>query len=77
MSVGEQVSSSTVIGTFTGGSAGIELGWAQPPGNGETMAMAAGEAARSGDAGSVSTAYGVAASSLLASLGAPPGRLQS
>ncbi|MBO0714954.1 MAG: hypothetical protein J2P59_09360 [Acidimicrobiales bacterium] len=77
VSVGEQVGSGTVIGTLTGGSAGVELGWARPPGNGVTMAMATGEAAHSGDPGSLSTAYGVAASSLLASLGAPPGRLQS
>jgi murein DD-endopeptidase MepM/ murein hydrolase activator NlpD len=77
VSVGEQVGSNTVIGTLTDGSAGIELGWASPPGNGVTMAMATGEAAHSGDPGSVSSAYGVAASSLLTSLGAPPGRLQS
>jgi hypothetical protein len=75
-SLGEQVSSSTVIGTLTGGGDGIEIGWARPPGTGETMAMAAGEAAATGDAGSVSTAYGVAASNLLAALGAPPGLLQ-
>jgi hypothetical protein len=74
--VGEQVSASTVIGTLTGGADGVEIGWARPPGNGETMAMAAGEAATTGDAGSVSTAYGVAASNLLTSLGAPPGLLQ-
>lgn len=42
-----------------------------------TMAMATGEAAHSGDPGSVSSAYGVAASNVLVSLGAPPGRLQS
>jgi hypothetical protein len=75
-SVGEQVSSGTVIGTLTGGGDGIEMGWARPPGDGETMAMAGGEAAATGDAGSVSTAYGVAASNLLDSLGARPGRLQ-
>jgi hypothetical protein len=73
VSVGEQVSSSTIIGTLTGAAEGIELGWADPASDGETMAAAAGQAMGSGGAGSASTAYGVAASDLLAALGAPPG----
>jgi hypothetical protein len=71
--VGEQVSSSTIIGTLTGAAEGIELGWADPASDGETMAAAAGQVMGSGGAGSASTAYGVSASNLLASLGAPPG----
>jgi hypothetical protein len=71
--VGEQVSSSTIIGTLTGAAEGIELGWADPASDGETMGAAAGQVMGSGGAGSASTAYGVSASNLLASLGAPPG----
>jgi peptidoglycan hydrolase CwlO-like protein len=73
VAVGEQVSSGTIIGTLTGAAEGIELGWADPASDGQTMAAAVGQAMGSGGAGSTSTAYGVAASDLLAALGAPPG----
>lgn len=52
---------------------GIEVGWAAPPGMGQTMAAAQGQAAKGGDPGAHATAWGKAASDLIHSLGGPAG----
>lgn len=72
--VGQRVTSNTVIGNMRGG---IETGWAAPPGTGQTMAAKYGQIGQGGDPGSVSSAYGISFSQLLASLGAPPGQRQA
>lgn len=36
--VGQRVSAGQLVGTATGGSTGIEVGWAQPPGSGAALA---------------------------------------
>jgi murein DD-endopeptidase MepM/ murein hydrolase activator NlpD len=65
VSVGQQVSASTQIGTLNG--AGIETGFAAaPPDTGATAAAVAGEPL-------IGSGYGYEYSNLLASLGAPPG----
>jgi cell wall-associated NlpC family hydrolase len=67
VSVGQQVDSSTQIGTLNG--AGIETGFAAaPPDTGATAAALAGQFN-----GSNATGYGQEYSGVLASLGAPPG----
>lgn len=66
---GQEVSSSTVIGTLFGGSSGIEIGWADPGNIGDTAASAAGQYVSDGTV----TAYGVNMSDFLHSLGAPAG----
>lgn len=73
--VGEQVGPATVIGNMTGASSGIETGWGLP--TGESLARFNGQAARSGDPGSDSTAYGENFNQLLTKLGAPAGHLQN
>ena len=70
--VGEEVTPSTPLGVVFAGGSGIETGWAAPPGNGYTMAAAAGQFD-----GSNSTAFGANFSQLLVSLGAPGGILQN
>lgn len=72
VAVGQSVTAGTVIGTMYEGPDGIETGWADPSGDGVTMARDAGQFA-----GSNSTAFGANFSELLASLGAPPGILQN
>jgi murein DD-endopeptidase MepM/ murein hydrolase activator NlpD len=72
VAVGQAVSSGTVLGTMYEGPDGIETGWADPSGDGNSMAMDAGQFS-----GSNSTAFGANFSDLLASLGAPPGILQN
>ncbi|MCL4393032.1 M23 family metallopeptidase [Patescibacteria group bacterium] len=67
VSVGQSVTSSTVIGYMTNCGSGIETGWATGPND-----LAA---AHSVFNGSNSTAFGLNYSELLASLGAPPGNL--
>lgn len=76
VSVGQKVTAGQHIANATGGSSGIEIGWAAPPGTGETMAAAAGQQSPTGDPGSRSTAYGALMSNLIASLGGPAGKLQ-
>lgn len=72
--IGQVVTGNTVVGDINGG---IEVGWAAPPPHlGESMAMTHGQASKTGDAGSVSTAFGVSFNNLLKSLGAPGGKLQ-
>ncbi len=68
VTVGQSVSSTTVLGTMYEGPDGIETGWADPSGDGVTMASDAGQFS-----GANSTAFGADFSELLASLGAPPG----
>ena len=70
VSVGESVSSSTVLGTLYNGVDGIETGWANTGGDGTTMAATSGQFY-----GANSTAYGYNFSQLLQSLGAPGGIL--
>ena len=63
-----------LIGHATGG--GIEVGWAAPPGTGQTMAAASGQdkaGLAQGDPGYYPTAYGVNFSNLIRSLGGPAG----
>jgi murein DD-endopeptidase MepM/ murein hydrolase activator NlpD len=72
--VGQKVTAGEHIANATGGSSGIEIGFAAPPGTG--AAMAASQASKTGDPGSVSTAYGQLMSNLIASLGGPAGKLQ-
>lgn len=75
VSVGQRVQAGELIGTATGGSSGIEVGWAAPPGTGETMAAAQGQAAKGSDPGAHPTAYGVSMSNLIHSLGGPKGQI--
>lgn len=72
VNVGQTVNAGTVIGTMYAGPDGIETGWADPSGDGETMARDQGQFD-----GSNSTAFGANFSQLLASLGAPPGVMQN
>ncbi len=72
VTIGEQVTSSTVLGTMFEGPNGIETGWASYAGTGATMAWGAGQFG-----GSNSTAFGYNFSQLLSSLAAPPGVLQN
>jgi hypothetical protein len=73
VSVGQRVQAGQLVGTATGGGSGIEVGWAAPPGTGQTMAASAGQAAKGSDPGEFPTAYGVSMSNLIKSLGGPPG----
>jgi murein DD-endopeptidase MepM/ murein hydrolase activator NlpD len=72
VTIGQEVTPQTVLGTMYEGPSGIETGWADPAGNGNTMA---GLARQFG--GSNSAAFGINFSQLMASLGAPPGVMQS
>ena len=72
--VGQTVMAGQLIGHATGG--GIEVGWAAPPGTGQTMAAASGQdkaGLAQGDPGYYPTAYGVNFSNLTRSLGGPAG----
>ncbi len=70
VTVGETVTTNTVIGNMINCGYGIETGWA----NGISD-IAAGASQFNGTVGN-STAYGINYSELLASLGAPPGKVQ-
>lgn len=72
---GQRVAAGELIGHATGGSDGIEVGWADGAA-GDTMAMRHGQQSPVGDPGSRSTAYGASMNALLVSLGAPSGQLQ-
>src|SRR5690349_5519274 len=72
--VGQTVTAGQLIGHATGG--GIEVGWAAPPGTGQTMAAASGQdkaGLAQGDPGYYPTAYGMNFSNLIRSLGGPAG----
>src|SRR5215813_9796044 len=73
--VGQHVQAGQLIGTAVGSYPFIEVGWAAPPGTGQTMAAQTGQQAHGGDPGQFSTAYGVSMSNLIASLGGKPGIL--
>jgi murein DD-endopeptidase MepM/ murein hydrolase activator NlpD len=72
--VGQKVSAGQHIANATGGNSGIEIGWAAPPGTGNTMAQVNGQQASHGDPGAVATAFGELMSKLIASLGGPAGK---
>jgi murein DD-endopeptidase MepM/ murein hydrolase activator NlpD len=72
VAVGQSVTAGTVLGTMYEGPDGIETGWADPSGDGVSMANDAGQFS-----GANSTAFGANFSQLLASLGAPPGVVQN
>ena len=69
--VGQSVNAQTVIGEIYEGPDGIETGWAQPSGDGLTMAGASGQYG-----GGNSTAFGYNFSRFLSSLGGNGGVLQ-
>jgi hypothetical protein len=73
--VGQGVSAGQLVGHAYGGPSGIEVGWASGVG-GQTAAARDGQSAagqRAGDPGKYPTAWGVAASNLIKSLGGPGG----
>ncbi len=70
--IGQNVDSSTIIGTMYEGFDGIETGWADPTSSGETMARHFGQFG-----GSNSTQFGYNFSQLLRSVGSPGGILQN
>ena len=72
VAVGQSVNANTVLGSMYEGPDGIETGWADSSGDGNTMARDAGQFN-----GSNSTAYGANFSQLLQSIGAPPGVMQN
>lgn len=72
VSVGQRVTPDTQLGTMYEGRDGIETGWADSSGGGNTMAGDAGQFN-----GSNSTAFGYNFSQLLQSVGAPGGVLQN
>jgi LysM repeat protein len=72
--VGQTVTAGQVLGQATGG--GIEVGWAAPPGTGQTMADYTGQnraGLAAGDPGYYPTGYGVSFSNLIRSLGGHAG----
>ena len=69
--IGATVQSGQHIANATGGSSGIEIGFAAPPGDGLSMASATGETKGAATA----TGWGVAASNFIKSLGGPGGIL--
>ena len=73
--VGERVSPGQLIGNAINAYPFVEVGWAAPPGTGQTAAAAAGQQNKSGDPGAFSTAYGVSMSDTIKSLGGPAGIL--
>jgi murein DD-endopeptidase MepM/ murein hydrolase activator NlpD len=72
VSVGQTVTAGTILGTMYEGPDGIETGWADPSGDGVSMANDAGQFS-----GANSTAFGANFSQLLVSLGAPSGVMQN
>ncbi len=72
VSIGQTVNANTVLGTVYAGGSGIELGWSDPSGNGNTMAHDYGQYH-----GGNSTAFGANFSQFLNSLGAPGGIMQN
>lgn len=72
VNVGDTVRAGQRVGIARGYGPGTEIGWASGRG-GETAAAAAGQQNKHGDPGEFPTAWGVAASNLIKSLGGPPG----
>lgn len=77
VTVGQHVSANTVLATLEPAFPNMETGWADLSALGTTRAMAEGQAASAGDAGTVSTGCGRDFSAFLAALGAPGGILQA
>ena len=79
VSVGQKVSAGQHIANATGGSSGIEVGWAAAPGTGAALAATSGQSnageSQGGDPGEFSTAYGIAMSNVIAALGGPAGKV--
>lgn len=73
--VGEKVSKGQLVGTALGAYPYVEVGWAAPPGTGQTMAAKANQQSHSGDPGATSSAYGKSMSDTIKSLGGPAGIL--
>lgn len=76
VSVGQHVTAGEYIANATGGSSGIEIGWAKAPGLGNTKAHQAGQdrlGRKHGDPGLYTCGYGLAMNSVLTALGAPGG----
>jgi hypothetical protein len=73
VSIGAQVTCSTVLGTLINAWPNLEIGWADPPGLGDAAARAAGQWSAANDANNIPTAFGENFSQLLDALGAPPG----
>lgn len=74
--VGQRVKAGQVIGHANGSYPYIEIGFAAPPGTGQTQALATGQAAlgeSQGDPGKFSTGYGVMMSQVIQSLGGKGG----
>lgn len=73
---GQKVQAGQLVGTAVGTYPYIEIGWAAPPGTGETMAQKTGQSSKGqseGDPGKYPTGYGVSMSNLIKSLGGPAG----
>jgi hypothetical protein len=70
--VGQKVSAGQTLATINGG---IEIGWGANVGT-ETYAMQHGQWSSSADANNVATPAGKSFSNLIASLGAPPGKVE-
>lgn len=78
--VGQKVKAGDTVGHARGSYPFVEVGWAAPPGTGETMAAKTGESAagqRAGDPGKFPTGFGVAFSNLIKALGGKPGIIGS
>jgi hypothetical protein len=73
VTIGQEVTPHTVLGILIDSYPNLETGWADPPGDGESLARAEGQWSTYDDQHDVPTAYGENFSQLLASLGAEPG----
>lgn len=76
VTVGQRVTAGQLVGRARGSYPYTEIGWAAPPGHGQTMADLTGQDRAGlgrGDPGAYSTAYGVNFSNLVKSLGGPAG----
>lgn len=76
VSVGQRVSAGQLVATAVGTYPFVEVGWAAPPGTGDTMATQSRQSAlgaSQGDPGKYPTGYGVSMSNLIKSLGGPGG----
>jgi hypothetical protein len=73
VTVGQTVNASTQLGMLVDAYPYLETGWADPPGLGDTLAMANDQWSTTAESASLATAYGANFSQMLAALGAPPG----
>jgi hypothetical protein len=70
---GQRVTKGQRVGNSINQDPFVEVGWAAPPGTGETMAASTGQANKGGDPGAFTTGYGLDMSKLIKSLGGPAG----